>query len=84
MGHWRIGLSDAYGNGALLILYRKGRRLVFALSLIGLILGAMWDVVVMANWKVLPIRLAWLSPVFGFLGGGESVANMVRLTLSRR
>ena len=61
----------------MLTLSRIGRRPIFALSLTGLILGGVWDIVVMSSWRILPVRLAWLSPITAFLGGGESVANMV-------
>lgn len=36
----------------------------------------------MAAWKVLPVEAAWASPVFSFIGGGESVANMVYIATS--
>lgn len=47
------------------------------LSLTGMILSGVWSLVVMWFWKVLPIRLVWLSPLFIFIGGGEAVTGMM-------
>ena len=57
--------------------YRIGRKLVFVLSMTGMILSGAWSMVVMWFWKVLPVRLVWLAPAFIFIGGGEAVVGMI-------
>jgi MFS family permease len=74
-------LADRYGPPPVLVtssdLFRSGRKLVFVLSLTGIILSACWSFTVMWFWKILPVRLAWLCPLFTFIGGGQAVAAMM-------
>ena len=50
---------------------------MFALSLLGMIIAGFYNFTVMALWKVVPIQLIWLSPMFVLIGGGEPVTNMM-------
>jgi MFS transporter, PCFT/HCP family, solute carrier family 46 (folate transporter), member 1 len=59
------------------MLTRVGRRLVFALSLAGMVFGGLYNFAVMSLWKVLPLQLIWASPVFLLIGGGEAVTAMM-------
>ncbi|KAG0646746.1 Efflux pump ustT [Hyphodiscus hymeniophilus] len=65
------------GFQAISNLLRIGRKIVFTLALSGLILSGLWSIVVLWFWKVLPIRLVWLCPMFLFIGGGQAVAGMM-------
>ncbi|KAK0116914.1 hypothetical protein ONS96_012760 [Cadophora gregata f. sp. sojae] len=56
---------------------RIGRKPVIILSLVGLLLNACWDIMVMWFWKTLPLRAIWADVIFTFIGGGDSVSLMV-------
>lgn len=56
---------------------RIGRKPVIILSLVGLLLNACWDIIVMWFWKTIPLRAIWADVVFTFIGGGDSVTLMV-------
>ena len=49
---------------------------MLGLSLVGLILGFVWSLVVIRFSHVLPVRLVWLSPLFHLIGGGVEVVGM--------
>ncbi|KAE8448084.1 hypothetical protein EG329_009849 [Mollisiaceae sp. DMI_Dod_QoI] len=55
---------------------RIGRKPVFMLAIIGLVLCALWQMIVMWFWRTLPLRLLWLGPILTLIGGGEAVAAM--------
>lgn len=77
MDFWLIGDGPSSFLLTTADLSRIGRKFVFALSLTGIILSGAWSFVVVWFWKVLPIRLIWLCPLFIFIGGGEAVAAMM-------
>ncbi|KAH7356776.1 major facilitator superfamily domain-containing protein [Rhexocercosporidium sp. MPI-PUGE-AT-0058] len=56
---------------------RIGRKPVIILSLIGLLLNACWDIIVMWFWKTIPLRAIWADVIFTFIGGGDAVTLMV-------
>ncbi|CAG8949801.1 hypothetical protein HYFRA_00004125, partial [Hymenoscyphus fraxineus] len=56
---------------------RVGRKPIFILAIVGFILSGICDILIVSFWKVLPLRLIWLSPLFTFIGGGEAVAAMI-------
>ncbi len=60
-----------------LVADRIGRKPVFALSIVGIVLAQCWNLIVVRFWRYMPLRLVWISPIFTFIGGGEAVANMV-------
>lgn len=60
-----------------LVADRMGRKPVFALSIVGIILAQCWNLMVVRFWRYMPLRLVWISPIFTLIGGGEAVANMV-------
>ncbi|KAJ8066985.1 hypothetical protein OCU04_004364 [Sclerotinia nivalis] len=59
-----------------MLMDRIGRKPIFILAMIGIVLEALWGLVVMWFWRTLPLRLVWLSPVFTLIGGGSSVGSM--------
>ncbi|KAA6406911.1 MAG: MFS transporter [Lasallia pustulata] len=59
-----------------------GRRLVFSLTEVGLILGMGWILLVCITWHHLPIELIWVSAVSRLIGGGPSGAFAMLLTMA--
>ncbi|KAI0126593.1 major facilitator superfamily transporter [Xylariales sp. AK1849] len=60
---------------------RLGRRPVFALSLTGMALGILWDMMVLWFPKVFPIGLVTLASVFILIGGGGAVLIGIVLSM---
>ncbi|TVY16230.1 Efflux pump ustT [Lachnellula arida] len=56
---------------------RIGRKPVFALAMVGTLLGGCYNMLVMSLWRILPIQLLWFSPMFMFIGGGSALASMM-------
>lgn len=56
---------------------RIGRKPVFAFALIGMLIGAAYNMLIMSFWKVLPIYLLCVAPLFWFIGGGPAVSQMM-------
>ncbi|PQE05738.1 Major facilitator superfamily domain general substrate transporter protein [Rutstroemia sp. NJR-2017a BVV2] len=56
---------------------RIGRKPVFALAILGLLLSLLSEIAIMHAWRVLPIRLVWLAPFVQFLGGGDKTASAI-------
>ncbi|KAB8295335.1 hypothetical protein EYC80_007236 [Monilinia laxa] len=54
-----------------------GRKPVFALTILGILLSLMLEVFIMSEWLMLPIRLVWLAPFLQFIGGGEKAASAI-------
>lgn len=59
-----------------MLMDRIGRKPIFMLAMVGVVLEALWGLVVMWFWRTLPLRFVWLSPVFTLIGGGTSVGSM--------
>jgi len=53
---------------------RIGRKKTFGLAILGIILSSAWIVMIIWWWKIFPLRLIWLGPIFRAVGGGDSVA----------
>jgi hypothetical protein len=68
------GLLAAFPFGALA---DRARRPVYLLGAIGQSLNVAWALLVFAAWRVLPVELILLGPVFQLLGGGLMVATAV-------
>jgi len=43
----------------------------------GMVLAGLFNLFIMACWRVLPLRLIWISPIFLLIGGGDAVVNMM-------
>ncbi|TGO21052.1 hypothetical protein BPAE_0245g00020 [Botrytis paeoniae] len=56
---------------------RIGRKPVFALSILGLLLSLLFEVFIMSEWMMLPIRAVWFAPFLQFIGGGEKTASAI-------
>jgi MFS family permease len=56
---------------------RLGRKPVFRLAFLGVIIGGCWSFLVIIYSDKLPIRLMLLSPLFSVLGGGVPVFGAV-------
>ncbi|KAF4637074.1 hypothetical protein G7Y89_g1021 [Cudoniella acicularis] len=56
---------------------RVGRKVVFIISVLGLVLAGWYNIMILSFWKTLPLQLIWLSPLILFIGGGEAVTSMV-------
>ncbi|ATZ53218.1 hypothetical protein BCIN_09g00960 [Botrytis cinerea B05.10] len=54
-----------------------GRKPVFALSILGLLLSLLFEVFIMSEWILLPIRTVWFAPFLQFIGGGEKTASAI-------
>ncbi|KAF3026478.1 hypothetical protein E8E14_012970 [Neopestalotiopsis sp. 37M] len=54
---------------------RIGRRPVWSLSLVGMILMILWQMAVVYFSSALSIRLYWLAPLGLLVGGGNAVTN---------
>ncbi|TEY29948.1 hypothetical protein BOTCAL_0904g00020 [Botryotinia calthae] len=54
-----------------------GRKPVFALSILGLLLTLLFEVFIMSEWMMLPIRTVWFAPFLQFIGGGEKTASAI-------
>ncbi|KAF5876927.1 putative mfs multidrug protein [Botrytis fragariae] len=54
-----------------------GRKPVFALSILGLLLSLLFEVFIMSEWMMLPIRAVWFAPFLQFIGGGEKTASAI-------
>jgi hypothetical protein len=62
---------------------RIGRKKVFGLAITGIVLSQLFATIVCWFWKIFPLRLVWLAPVFQTIGGGQTVLqNMVFAILS--
>ncbi|KAF7908746.1 uncharacterized protein EAF01_004501 [Botrytis porri] len=56
---------------------RIGRKPVFTLSILGLLLSLLFEVFIMSEWMMLPIRAIWFAPFLQFIGGGEKTASAI-------
>ncbi|TVY43956.1 Efflux pump [Lachnellula subtilissima] len=56
---------------------RIGRKPVFALAMVGILLGGCYNMLVMSLWRILPIQLLWFSPIFTLIGGGSALTSMM-------
>jgi MFS family permease len=72
------GILLAVPYGALADKY--GRKWIFALSLVGMLLDSAW-ILVICYFRNLPLQLVWLASIFLILGGGPIVASAVGLTI---
>ncbi|ESZ96471.1 hypothetical protein SBOR_3093 [Sclerotinia borealis F-4128] len=54
-----------------------GRKPVFAMSIFGILLSLLFEVFIMSEWMMLPIRVVWLAPFMQFIGGGEKTAAAI-------
>ncbi|KAI9647841.1 hypothetical protein NHQ30_004229 [Ciborinia camelliae] len=54
-----------------------GRKPVFALTILGVLLSLLFEVFIMSEWMMLPIRVVWLAPFMQFIGGGEKTATAI-------
>ncbi|KAG4033905.1 hypothetical protein MFRU_004g04010 [Monilinia fructicola] len=54
-----------------------GRKPVFALTISGILLSLLFEVFIMSQWLMLPIRVVWLAPFLQFIGGGEKAASAI-------
>ena len=75
----QLGLLLTMPYGALAD--RIGRKPVFLLSLIGIILSSCWMLIISWFWQVFPLRLIWLAPIFQAVGGGTVVAVTMIFTM---
>ncbi|KAH8820882.1 major facilitator superfamily domain-containing protein [Xylogone sp. PMI_703] len=60
-----------------LLVDRIGRKKVFALSAVGIILGGMFNLTVLWFSNIFPLYLVLLSPLFTFIGGGEATLGTI-------
>lgn len=56
---------------------RMGRKPIFRLSFVSVILGGTWSLIVLYRWDIFPVRLIWISPFFAMFGGGLPVTVAV-------
>ncbi|KAJ8067506.1 hypothetical protein OCU04_004849 [Sclerotinia nivalis] len=54
-----------------------GRKPVFALAILGILLSLLFEVFIMTEWMMLPIRVVWFAPFLQFIGGGEKTAAAI-------
>ncbi|QSZ36753.1 hypothetical protein DSL72_006636 [Monilinia vaccinii-corymbosi] len=54
-----------------------GRKPVFALTILGTLLSLLFEVLIMSEYMMLPIRVVWLAPFVQFIGGGEKAASAI-------
>lgn len=54
---------------------RIGRRPIYALAIIGMNVGSVWQMAVGWFSDTLPIRLYWIGPLCIMIGGGNAVLN---------
>ncbi|KFY83753.1 hypothetical protein V500_09918, partial [Pseudogymnoascus sp. VKM F-4518 (FW-2643)] len=64
-------LSMPYG----ILADRIGRKPVFILSVVGILLTELLGLVICWWWRVFPLRLIWAMPFTQILGGGSAVAS---------
>lgn len=64
-------LAFPYG----LLADRIGRKKVFGLSILGIVLSSTWVTIVCWFWQAFPLRLIWVAPIFRLIGGGDTVAT---------
>lgn len=50
---------------------------MFALTISGILLSLLFEVFIMSQWLMLPIRVVWLAPFLQFIGGGEKAASAI-------
>ena len=58
-----------------------GRKLVCFIAIVGNFLCLSWILIVCRWWKLLPLRLIWLGPIFKCIGGGDIVASTMVFTI---
>ncbi|KAK2061433.1 major facilitator superfamily transporter [Colletotrichum caudatum] len=56
---------------------RIGRKKVFSLAVLGMLLDQLWFFLVCAFPETFPIKAIWLGPFFLFIGGGNGVLSAV-------
>ncbi|OBT74462.1 hypothetical protein VF21_06569 [Pseudogymnoascus sp. 05NY08] len=54
---------------------RIGRKPVFILSVIGILLGELLNLAICWWWRVFPLRLVWAVPLLQVIGGGAAVTS---------
>ncbi|ODA77560.1 hypothetical protein RJ55_07189 [Drechmeria coniospora] len=60
---------------------RYGRRIVLALSLLGLAMSQLTDVVICWFPDIFPLRLVWAAAIWTLVGGGPFVFGAMMLTI---
>ncbi|KAK9782142.1 putative Major facilitator superfamily domain-containing protein [Seiridium cardinale] len=70
-----VGMLVAYPFGVLAD--KIGRRPVYALAAAGQSAAILWSLIVYAGWRVLPLELVLIAPVFQLFGGGMAVGTAV-------
>ncbi|KAH8682472.1 major facilitator superfamily transporter [Xylariales sp. PMI_506] len=60
---------------------RIGRKPVFALSLIGMSLGILWDMIVLYFHNTFPVELVPLDALFMVVGGGNAVVVSILMSM---
>ena len=69
----RLGVLLAIPYGQMADNPKYGRRFVARLSYCGILLGALWEALILWFADLVPVRLLWCSPIFMFIGGGNGV-----------
>jgi MFS family permease len=59
------------------VLADRARKPVYLLAATGQGLNVAWSLLVLRFWRVLPVELVLLGPVFELVGGGLSMAIVV-------
>lgn len=70
-----VGMLVAYPFGVLAD--KIGRRPVYAIAAAGQSAAILWSLIVYAGWRVLPLELVLIAPVFQLFGGGIAVGTAV-------
>ncbi|KAM5431752.1 hypothetical protein MferCBS31731_007757 [Microsporum ferrugineum] len=60
---------------------RYGRRFVLRLTMVGILLGAFWALMVCALHRYVPLQAIWIGSMFAFIGGGPGVSNAMIMTM---
>ncbi|RYP52755.1 hypothetical protein DL768_002184 [Monosporascus sp. mg162] len=60
---------------------RFGRKPVIVLAVLGLVMGLLFQMVVLRFQDVFPIRLIWLSSACAAIGGGAAVMNAITMSI---
>ncbi|KAK6215273.1 major facilitator superfamily transporter [Colletotrichum tabaci] len=70
-----IGAAAAFPWG--IVADRFGRKWVFSMAVLGIVLGQLWFLVVCAFPRTIPLKAMWLGPFLLVIGGGNAVLPAV-------